>query len=42
MSTVDISKLKMEDFRKEHGDWRGISTPTPEVKSWLKHELGQE
>lgn len=40
--SLPLPKNLMDDFRKEHGDWRGISTPTPKVKSWLKHELGDE
>ncbi|OXS29142.1 MAG: hypothetical protein BCS36_13930 [Desulfovibrio sp. MES5] len=40
--SLPLPKNLMDDFRKEHGDWRGISAPTPEVKSWLKHELEQD
>ena len=40
--TVPLHAGLMEDYRKVHGSWRGISEPTPEVKSWLKKELGQD
>ncbi len=40
--SLPLPKNLMEEFRKEHGDWRGISAPTPELKSWLKHELEQD
>lgn len=29
-------------FRQQNGDLRGISAPTPEIKAWLKKQLGQE
>ena len=40
--TVPLPQVLEEDYRKVHGVWRGISEPTPEVKSWLKKELGQD
>ena len=40
--TIPLPKGLEADYRKVHGTWRGISEPTPEVKSWLKHELGQD
>jgi hypothetical protein len=32
----------LDDFHAAHGDWRGVSAPTPLVKQWLKRELDQE
>ena len=29
------------EYESVHGKWRGISEPTPAIKSWLRHELGQ-
>ena len=40
--TVPLPQGLEEDYRKVHGVWRGISEPAPEVKSWLKRELGQD
>lgn len=40
--SLPVPEALLGDFRKVHGQWRGISEPTPEVKAWLKHELGQE
>ncbi|MDR2819535.1 MAG: hypothetical protein LBB60_03275 [Desulfovibrio sp.] len=31
----------LEDFYAAHGNWRGISAPTPALKDWLKRALGQ-
>lgn len=40
--SVPLPQRLLPDFRATHGHWRGISTPTPAVKEWLKAELGQE
>lgn len=32
----------LEDWQKNNGDWKGVSAPTPFIKSWLKKQLGQE
>lgn len=32
----------MPHFLEQNGGLRGISAPTPEIKSWLKQQLGQE
>lgn len=29
-------------FKEANGDLEGISAPTPEIKTWLKKQLGQE
>ena len=31
----------LSEYESVHGKWRGISEPTPAIKSWLRHELGQ-
>ena len=40
--TVPLPEELLAVFHQAHGNWRGISAPTPTVKAWLKHELGQE
>ena len=35
------SKEDVSEYESVHGKWRGISEPTPAIKSWLRHELGQ-
>lgn len=39
---VPLPDSLLEDFRRAHGHWRGISEPTPGIKAWLKAELGQQ
>ncbi|MDR2743748.1 MAG: hypothetical protein LBB66_00895 [Desulfovibrio sp.] len=42
LTEVPLPEDLLADFHAEHGNWRGISAPTPAVKQWLKRELGQE
>ncbi|SDF91489.1 DVU0772 family protein [Desulfovibrio legallii] len=39
---VPLPQNLLADFYQAHGHWRGVSAPTPAVKAWLRHELGQE
>lgn len=32
----------LDNFLQQSGNLRGISAPTPEIKAWLKKQLGQE
>lgn len=40
--TMPLPEQLREDFQKYNGDLRGVSAPSPEIKKWLKHELGQD
>jgi hypothetical protein len=42
LAAIPLPEDLLADFRAEHGNWRGVSAPTPAVKQWLKCELGQE
>ncbi|MBQ9537470.1 MAG: hypothetical protein IJU79_06780 [Desulfovibrionaceae bacterium] len=37
---VPMPEHVLASYRAVHGNWRGISEPTEEVKNWLKQELG--
>ncbi|MDD6181783.1 MAG: DVU0772 family protein [Desulfovibrionaceae bacterium] len=39
--TMPLPPEMEADFRREHGQWRGIAAPTPAIKQWLRTELGQ-
>lgn len=40
--TMPIPKELLGTWEKSNGGLRGISAPTPEIKNWLKKQLGQE
>ena len=40
--TLPMPESLLDDYRKAHGTWRGISAPTEALKAWLRQELGQE
>lgn len=40
--TMPMPTELLPEFRKQNGDLRGISAPTPAVKAWLQKQLGQE
>ncbi|WP_297260642.1 DVU0772 family protein [uncultured Desulfovibrio sp.] len=39
--SVPLPDALLEDFQAVHGTCRGISEPTPAIKNWLRHEMGQ-
>ena len=39
--TMPLPHHLLSEYESVHGKWRGISEPTPAIKSWLRHELGQ-
>jgi len=39
--TMPLPHHLLSEYESVHGKWRGISEPTPVIKSWLRHELGQ-
>ena len=38
--SVPLPEALLPDYQAAHGSWRGISEPTPAIKSWLRRELG--
>lgn len=40
--TMKVPDELLENYYEEHGNWRGISAPTPKIKEWLKKELGHK
>ncbi len=40
--TVPLPARLANHFHDEHGDLKGIMEPTPEIKAWLKKELGHD
>ncbi len=40
--TMPLPDELLPDFRKQNGDLKGISAPTPEIREWLKKQLNQE
>ncbi|MDR3357799.1 MAG: hypothetical protein LBN96_02860 [Desulfovibrio sp.] len=42
LAAVPLPDDLLADFHAEHGNWRGVSAPTPAARQWLKRELGQE
>ncbi len=40
--SMPIPEQLRAEFSRQNGDLRGIGAPTPEIKAWLKKELGQE
>lgn len=32
----------LPEFRRQNGDLKGISAPTPAIRAWLQKQLGQE
>lgn len=40
--TFPLPQDFLQDFHDAHGQWRGISAPTPAFKAWLKRQLGQD
>lgn len=40
--TMPLPEELLANFQKQNGNLRGISAPTPEIKAWLKKQLGQE
>lgn len=38
--TMELPDELMADFQAAHGNWRGISEPTPAIKDWLKKAMG--
>lgn len=40
--SMPLPQELLEDFEKQNGGLRGVSAPTPEIKAWLKKQLGQE
>lgn len=42
LMTMPMPEELMADFREHHGNWRGVSAPTPALTEWLRRALGQE
>lgn len=40
--TMPLPKELRSDFKLYNGDVKGISAPSPDIKKWLKRQLGQE
>lgn len=40
--SMPVPRELMPGFLEHNGNLRGISAPTPEIKAWLKKQLGQE
>lgn len=40
--SIPLPEALVESFRKEYGNLRGVFEPLPEIKAWLRKELGQE
>lgn len=40
--TMPVPAELLPEFRKQNGDLKSTSAPTPEIKAWLKKQLGQE
>ena len=38
--TIPVPEELIPAHRTVHGTWRGICEPVPEIKEWLKKELG--
>lgn len=38
---VPLPDALLDGFRTEHGNVKGVYTPTPAIKDWLKKEMGQ-
>ncbi|ABM29214.1 DVU0772 family protein [Nitratidesulfovibrio vulgaris] len=42
LATVALPEQLANSFLNEYGDLKGIFEPTPEIKAWLRKELGHE
>lgn len=40
--TMPVPEDLLPEWRQINGDLRGTSAPTPQIKAWLKKQLGQE
>ncbi len=37
---VPLPEVLQQSFHQEYGDLRGVFEPTPDIKAWLKSEMG--